>query len=234
MEVSDGNLNVPPIVDVVGDQNKETTQSNSNTADINPNEVIPSNVEEEVEVNNMTSQESYPNFSPKDVKESGNNANINTITNTNTGDKSDDGHESHTINTKAVFDSVNIPSIGDANGDSDNINTKEGWSPDSSKDEGLDDNQSGYTAPVFSMFGYLKSQITNKVDELGASDDADTSIQLQGNERNDSRVWFQKYPKRNLVIKTFDSDEISGFVKSFDTVSLVFIQVNGVMIQKIC
>ena len=81
MEVSDVIANVPPIVEDVGNQNKETTQSNSNTADINPNEVIPSNVEEEVEVNNMASQESYPNFSPKDVKESGNNANINTITN---------------------------------------------------------------------------------------------------------------------------------------------------------
>ena len=57
----------------------------------------------------MTSQESYPNFSPKDVKESGN---------------------------------INSPSIGDDNGDSDNINTKEGWSPASSEDEGLYDNQS--------------------------------------------------------------------------------------------
>ncbi len=57
MEVSDRNLNVPPIVEDVGNQNKETTQSNSNTADINPNEVIPSNVEEEVEGNNMASQD---------------------------------------------------------------------------------------------------------------------------------------------------------------------------------
>ena len=94
MDVSDGIANIPPIVEEVGDQNKETTQSNCNTADINPNEVICSNVEEEVEVNNMASQESYPNCSQKDVKESGNNTNINTITNTNTGDKSDEGLES--------------------------------------------------------------------------------------------------------------------------------------------
>ena len=40
--------NVPPIVEDVSNlNNKETTQSNSNVADINPNEVIPSNVEEE-------------------------------------------------------------------------------------------------------------------------------------------------------------------------------------------
>ena len=108
MEVSDGIANVPPIVEDEGDQNKETTQSNSNNADINPNEVIRSNVEEEVEVNNMASQESYPNFSPKDVKESGN---------------------------------INRPSIGDDNGDSDNINTKEGWSPASSEHDGLDHNR---------------------------------------------------------------------------------------------
>ena len=40
MEVSDGIANVPPIVEDVSNQNKETTQSNSNNADINPNEVI--------------------------------------------------------------------------------------------------------------------------------------------------------------------------------------------------
>ena len=57
MEVSDGIANVPPIVEDVGNQNKETTQSNSNNADINLNEVIRSNVEEEVEVNNMASQD---------------------------------------------------------------------------------------------------------------------------------------------------------------------------------
>ena len=38
MEVSDVTANVPPIVEVVGDQNKETTQSNSDTADTNSNE----------------------------------------------------------------------------------------------------------------------------------------------------------------------------------------------------
>ena len=38
MEVSDGIANIPLIVEVVGDQNKETTQSNSNTADTNSNE----------------------------------------------------------------------------------------------------------------------------------------------------------------------------------------------------
>ena len=53
MEVSDGIANVPPIDEEVGDQNKEFTQSNSITADINPKKVICSNVEEEVEVNNM-------------------------------------------------------------------------------------------------------------------------------------------------------------------------------------
>ena len=129
------------------------------------------------------------------MKESGNNANINTITNTNTGDKSDEGHESHNINTKAVFDSVNIPSIGDANGDSDNINTKEGWSPASSVDEGLDDNQSGYTGPVSSMFGHPKGLQTNKVDEMGASDNADTSTQLQGNERKTLKFGFRNIQK---------------------------------------
>ena len=136
----------------------------------------------------MASQESYPNPSPKDVKGSGNNADINpiTITNTNTGDKSKEGHESHNNKTKVVFEPVNSPSIGDANGDSDNINTKEGWSSASSEAEGLDDNQSGYTGPVTSMFGHLKGLQTNKVDEMGASDNADTSTQLQGNERNDS------------------------------------------------
>ncbi len=35
MEVSDGIANAPPIVEVVGDQNKETTQSNFNNADTN-------------------------------------------------------------------------------------------------------------------------------------------------------------------------------------------------------
>ncbi len=110
---------------------------------------------------------------------SGNNADINHITNTNTGDISKEGYES-----------VNSPSIGDANGDSVNIDTKEGWSPASSEDEGLDKNQSGYTGPVFSMFGHLKGLQTNKVDEMGASDDADTSTQLQGNEKNDSHVQF--------------------------------------------
>ncbi len=81
---------------------------------------------------------------------------------------------------------INSPSIGDDNGDSDNVNTKDGWSPPSSEDEDLDDNQSGYTGPVFSMFGHLKSQNTNKVDEMDALDDTDTSTQLQVNERNDS------------------------------------------------
>ena len=69
---------------------------------------------------------------------------------------------------------------------------EDGWSPASSEDEDLDNNQSGYTGPVFSMFGHLKGQKTNKVDEMGASDDADTSTQLQVNERNDSQVQFQK------------------------------------------
>ena len=65
MEVSDGIANVPPIVEDVGDQNKETTQSNSNIADINPNEVIPSNVEEEVKVNNVASQDVWSSASSR-------------------------------------------------------------------------------------------------------------------------------------------------------------------------
>ncbi len=52
---------------------------------------------------------------------------------------------------------------------------------------------------------------------MDASDNADTSTQVHGNERNDSQVQFQKYPKGRLVIKTLDSDEISGFVKTIDT-----------------
>ena len=76
-----------------------------------------------------------------------------------------------------------------------NVASQEGWSPASSEDEGLDDNQSGYTGPVSSMFGHLKGLQTNEVDEMGASDDADTSTHLQVNERNDSRVRIQKYPK---------------------------------------
>ena len=40
------------------------------------------------------------------------------------------------------------------------------WSSASSQDEGLDDNQSGYTGPVTSMFGHLKGLQTNKVDEM--------------------------------------------------------------------
>ena len=154
MEVSDEIANVPPIVEDVSNLNNETTQSNSNVADINPNEVIPSNVEEEVKVNNVASQDMY--------------------------------------------------------------------SSASSEDEGLDDNHSVYTGPVTSMFGHLKGLQTNKVDEMDASDNADTSTQLHGNERNDSQVQFQKYPKGSLVIKTFDSDEISGFVKSFDTQTGVY------------
>ena len=35
MEVSDGIANVPPIVEVVGDQNKDTIQSNSSNTDTN-------------------------------------------------------------------------------------------------------------------------------------------------------------------------------------------------------
>ena len=35
MEVSDGIANIPPLVEVEGDQNKEITQSNSNNADTN-------------------------------------------------------------------------------------------------------------------------------------------------------------------------------------------------------
>ncbi len=55
MEVSDGIANVPPIVEEVGDQNKETTQSNSNNTDTNPNEDTTSNIEEEVDINNKAS-----------------------------------------------------------------------------------------------------------------------------------------------------------------------------------
>ena len=38
VEVSDGIANVPPIVEVVGDQNKESTQSNLDNADTSSNE----------------------------------------------------------------------------------------------------------------------------------------------------------------------------------------------------
>ncbi len=72
------------------------------------------------------------------------------------------------------------------------------------------------------MFGHLKGLQTNKVDELDASDNADTSTQLHGNERNDSQVRFQKFPKGSLVLKRFDSVEISGFVKSFYTQTGVY------------
>ena len=68
---------------------------------------------------------------------------------------------------------------------------------------------------------------------MGALDDADTSTQLQVNERNDRHVHFQKYTTGSLVLKKFDSKELSGFVKSFDT-QLVLMQFNGVTIRKIC
>ena len=81
-----------------------------------------------------------------------------------------------------------------------------------SEDEGLDDNQSGYTRPVFSMFGHLKGLKTHKVDEMGASDDADTSTQLQVNETNDSQVHIQKYPKGSLMLKELDLGKLSGYI----------------------
>ncbi len=72
------------------------------------------------------------------------------------------------------------------------------------------------------MFGHLKGLQTKKVDEMGASDDADTSAQLQVNERNDSHVHFQKYPTGTLMLKKLVSKELSGFVKSFDTQTGVY------------
>ena len=69
------------------------------------------------------------------------------------------------------------------------------------------------------MLGHLKVLQTNKFDEMGASDDSDTSSQLQGNEKNDSHVHFQKYPTGSLMLKKLDSGELNGFVKSFDTQS---------------
>ena len=57
---------------------------------------------------------------------------------------------------------------------------------------------------------------------MGASDHADTSTQLQVNERNDSQVHFQKYQKDSLVLKKLDSGGLSGIVKSFDTQSGVY------------
>ena len=101
MEVSDGIANVLPIVEVVGDRNKETTQSNSNNADTNPNEDTTSQVEEEIEVNNNASQESYQQN--KETQQSNsNNADKNSysgipsnVEEEEVGDKNKASHESN-------------------------------------------------------------------------------------------------------------------------------------------
>ena len=46
---------------------------------------------------------------------------------------------------------------------------------------------------------------------MGDSESADTSAQLQGNERNDRCVHHQKYPKGSLMLKGHDSEELKGF-----------------------
>ena len=70
------------------------------------------------------------------------------------------------------------------------------------------------------MFGHLKGLQTNKVDKMGVSDNADTSTQLQVNERNDSHVHFQKYPKGSLMLKELDSGKLSSYINGFDTTSM--------------
>ena len=66
---------------------------------------------------------------------------------------------------------------------------------------------------------------------MGDSDNAGTSTQLQVNERNDSKMvdsenedthHHQKYPNSSLLLKKVDSDELSRFVKCFDTRSGVY------------
>ena len=57
---------------------------------------------------------------------------------------------------------------------------------------------------------------------MGASDDADTSTQLQENERNDSQVHIQKYPTGSLMLKELDSGKLSIYINGFDTTSGVY------------
>ncbi len=54
---------------------------------------------------------------------------------------------------------------------------------------------------------------------MGASDDGDTSTQLQGNEKNDSRVHFQKYSTGSLVLNELDLGKLSGCINGSDFTS---------------
>ena len=87
-------------------QNKETQQSSSNNADKNSYLGIPSNVEEkEVGDKNKASHKSNSISTPKDLEGSDNNADINPITNTNTGDIiTEDLKANKNNNSKAVAD----------------------------------------------------------------------------------------------------------------------------------
>ena len=62
------------------------------------------------------------------------------------------------------------------------------------------------------MFGHLKGLQTNKVDEMGASDDADTSTQLH----------VQKYPTGSLMLKELDMGKLSRYINGFGTTSGVY------------
>ncbi len=105
MEISDRIASAPPNVEEEGDQNKETTQFNSNNADINPNEDITSNIEQEVDVNNKSSRESHQQN--KETKQfNSNNADKNSylaissnVEEEEVGDKNKASHKSNSIFT---------------------------------------------------------------------------------------------------------------------------------------
>ncbi len=71
----------------------------------------------------------------------------------------------------------------------------------------------------------------SEAEEMDDSDNAGTSTQLQVNGRNDSKMGdsekedthhHQKYPNGSLLLKNVDSDELSGFIKGFDTWSGIY------------
>ena len=66
------------------------------------------------------------------------------------------------------------------------------------------------------------SEVDDKVDDMGSSDDADTSNQLSVNERNNSRIHFRKYPIGALILKELDSGKQSGYVNGFHAASGVY------------
>ena len=59
----------------------------------------------------------------------------------------------------------------------------------------------------------------SEVDDMGDTENAETSVQLQVNERNDSHVHQQIYPKGSLMLKELNLGKLSGFVNGFDTKS---------------